>query len=174
MTRRMRSSGSSGHQVRGLVFHIERGDLLDILQHPNRPLCRPAHLRRPTRRLRVPCAVRRGRAHGLTEGDHHVSSRRTEMLLQAHDRSRPLSSGHPCSARRRLRASEIQSNSGRPSTWIIPSGAGCFQIGGWSAEGRRADRPLASGAAWSVRRRVARGRRAPDRADRGRCGRTWR
>jgi hypothetical protein len=53
---------------------------------------------------------------------------------------------------------------GRPSTWIIPSGAGCFQIGDWSAEGRRSDRTLSSGAAWSGRRGVVRGRRAPDRA----------
>ena len=54
-----------------VVFHIERGDLLDILEHPNpEPLRRPAHLRRPARGLRVPGAVRRGRAHGLPEDDH--------------------------------------------------------------------------------------------------------
>ena len=31
-----------------IVFHIERGDLLDILEHPKPgPLSRSAHLRRP-------------------------------------------------------------------------------------------------------------------------------
>jgi uncharacterized DUF497 family protein len=31
-----------------IVFHIERGDLLDILEHPNpERYARPAHLRRP-------------------------------------------------------------------------------------------------------------------------------
>jgi hypothetical protein len=29
------AQGGSRHRVRGRVFHIERGDLLDILEHPN-------------------------------------------------------------------------------------------------------------------------------------------
>ena len=29
------AQGGSRHRVRGDVFHIERGDLLDILEHPN-------------------------------------------------------------------------------------------------------------------------------------------
>jgi hypothetical protein len=37
-----------------VVFHIERGDLLDILEHPNPALRRPAHLRSSARGLRVP------------------------------------------------------------------------------------------------------------------------
>ena len=49
-----------------IVFHIERGDLLDMLEHPN-----------PERYggqrifvVRRPRAIRRGRASGLPEGDH--------------------------------------------------------------------------------------------------------
>ena len=78
-----------------IVFHIERGDLLDILEHPNPDrLRRPAHLCRQARGLRVPGAVpafarefdaratarsrrsasrgggRRGRARALPEDDH--------------------------------------------------------------------------------------------------------
>ena len=54
-----------------VVFHIERGDLLDILEHPNpQPLRRPAHLRSSARGLRVPGTVRRGRAFGVLEDDH--------------------------------------------------------------------------------------------------------
>ena len=53
-----------------VVFHIERGDLLDILEHPNPDRCRPAHLRRPARGLRVLGAVRRGRALGVPEDDY--------------------------------------------------------------------------------------------------------
>jgi hypothetical protein len=37
MTRRTRSSGRTAASVsRDIVFHIEHGDLLDILEHPNR------------------------------------------------------------------------------------------------------------------------------------------
>jgi hypothetical protein len=54
-----------------IVFHIERGDLLDILEHPNPDRYRRlAHLRRPARGLRIPAAVRRGRAQGVPEDDH--------------------------------------------------------------------------------------------------------
>jgi hypothetical protein len=52
-----------------VVFHIERGDLLDILEHPN-PSRYAGHLRSPARGLRVPGPVRRRRAHGLPEDDH--------------------------------------------------------------------------------------------------------
>jgi hypothetical protein len=36
MTRRTRSSGrTAASGLEDIVFHIERGDLLDILEHPN-------------------------------------------------------------------------------------------------------------------------------------------
>jgi hypothetical protein len=54
-----------------IVFHIERGDLLDILEHPNPDRYAGQRIfRRPARGLRVPCAVRRRRAHSLPEDDH--------------------------------------------------------------------------------------------------------
>ena len=54
-----------------VVFHIERGDLLDILEHPN-PSRYPSQRIFVVRRrgLCVPGAVRRERAHGLPEDDH--------------------------------------------------------------------------------------------------------
>jgi uncharacterized DUF497 family protein len=57
-----------------IVFHIERGDLLDILEHPNPDgYAGQRNLGRLTRGLRVLGAVRRGRAHGLPEDDHPES-----------------------------------------------------------------------------------------------------
>ena len=54
-----------------VVFHIERGDLLDMLEHPNPDRYAGQRiLRRPARGLRVPGAVRRGRALGVPEDDH--------------------------------------------------------------------------------------------------------
>jgi len=54
--------------IEDIVFHIERGDLLDILEHPNPD------------RLRVPRPVHRGRAHGLPD-DHHPESEGDETIL---------------------------------------------------------------------------------------------
>jgi hypothetical protein len=54
-----------------VVFHIERGNLLDILEHPNPDrYAGQRNLRRPARGLRVLAAVRGRRAHGVPEDDH--------------------------------------------------------------------------------------------------------
>ena len=69
-----------------IVFHIERGDLLDILEHPNADrYAGQRHLHRPTRGLRVPGAVRGGRAHGIPEDDHPESKGDKQYLGEESD-----------------------------------------------------------------------------------------
>ena len=54
-----------------VVFHIERGDLLDILEHPNPDrYAASASLSSVARTYVYLGAVRRRRAHGLPEDDH--------------------------------------------------------------------------------------------------------
>ena len=54
-----------------IVFHIERGDLLDVLEHPNPDRYAGQRiLVVRARGLRVLGAVRGGRAYGVPEDDH--------------------------------------------------------------------------------------------------------
>jgi hypothetical protein len=54
-----------------IVFHIEHGDLLDILEHPNAERYAGQRIFVVQREgVRIFGAVRRRRAHGLPE-DHH-------------------------------------------------------------------------------------------------------
>jgi hypothetical protein len=57
----------------GIVFHIERGDLLDILGHPNPERYGGQRIFVVQREDYVPGAIRRRRAHGRPEDDHSKS-----------------------------------------------------------------------------------------------------
>jgi hypothetical protein len=53
-----------------VVFHIERGDLLDILEHPNPDRYAGQRIFVVQREDYVYLAVRRRRAHGVPEDNH--------------------------------------------------------------------------------------------------------
>ena len=58
------------HRVEDIVFHIERGDVLDILDHPNPDRYAGQRIFIVQRWNHVHLVSRRGRAHGFSENDH--------------------------------------------------------------------------------------------------------
>ena len=68
-----------------IVLHIERGDLLDILEHPNPSRYAGQRIFVVRRDDYVPGVVRRGRAHGVPEDDHPESEGHEAVLGEEHD-----------------------------------------------------------------------------------------